>query len=77
MTANWTALEGVRAFYVTGEEITLPALPAGTSRVVARRARGDLVEAEVGNEGRFSLGLSGAPIRSKRWLLTGACWQRN
>ena len=58
MTANWTALEGVRAFYVTGEEITLPALPAGTSRVVARRARGDLVEAEVGKEGSFA-GLEG------------------
>jgi len=52
------ALEGVRPFYRTGEEITLAALPAGTSRVVARRARGELVEAEVEKGASFA-GLEG------------------
>jgi dextranase len=54
LNAQRTALEGVRAFYRTGEPITLANVPAGTSRVVARRARGDLVEAEVGNEASFA-----------------------
>src|SRR5580692_8975239 len=58
MSGNWTALEGVRAFYRTGEEVTLASLPSGTSRVVARRARGDLAEAEVNKEATFA-GLPG------------------
>jgi dextranase len=53
LTAQWRPLEDVRAFYRTGEEFTLATLPAGTSQVVARRARGDLVEAEVGKGASF------------------------
>ena len=41
-------LDDLRAFYRTGEEISLERLPAGTVRAVARRAQGDTVEAEVG-----------------------------
>ena len=52
------ALEGVRSFYRTGDEIIVAGLPAGTSRVVARRARGYLVEAQVGKEANFG-GLEG------------------
>jgi dextranase len=58
MSVQCSRLDGVRAFYRTGEEITLPSLPASTSRVVARRARGDLVEAKVG-EGASFAGLTG------------------
>ncbi len=52
-------LEGVQAFYPTGEELALGPLPAGTSRVIARRARGDavegdVVEADLGRTGFFS-----------------------
>ncbi len=54
MSVQLVRLEGVRAFYRTGDEITLATLPAGTSQVVARRARGDLVEAEVGKEASFA-----------------------
>jgi dextranase len=54
MSVQWVRLDGVRAFYRTGEEIALATLPAGTSRVVARRARGDLVDAEVGTRATFS-----------------------
>ena len=46
-------LNDLRAFYRTGEEIVLATLPAGSSRVVARCARGDVVEAEVGDGARF------------------------
>ncbi|HMK96740.1 MAG TPA: glycoside hydrolase family 66 protein, partial [Acidimicrobiales bacterium] len=46
-------LKGVRAFYQTGERIVLATVPAGTTRVVARRARGGLVEAEVGKGASF------------------------
>jgi len=42
-------LEELRAFYRTGEQITLSHLPAGAARVVARRACGRSVEAEVGD----------------------------
>jgi dextranase len=58
MTANLTVLEDVRPFYRTGEEVTLASLPVGTSRVVARRARGDVAEAEVNKEATFA-GLPG------------------
>jgi len=58
MSVQCSRLDGVRAFYRTGEEITLPSLPASTSRVVATRARGDLVEAEVGTGASFA-GLAG------------------
>jgi len=54
MSVQWVRLDGVRAFYRSGEEITVAALPTGTSRVVARRARGDLVEAEVATAASFS-----------------------
>jgi dextranase len=37
----------LRCFYPLGEEIVLDGLPAGTARVIARRAKGDLVEAEL------------------------------
>ncbi|MGD0811795.1 MAG: glycoside hydrolase family 66 protein [Acidimicrobiales bacterium] len=58
MSVQWARLEGVRAFYRTGEEVRLATLPAGTSRVVARRARGGPVEAEVGTAATFA-GLPG------------------
>lgn len=53
MKIERVALESVRTFYQTGVPITIARLPAGTARVVARRARGDLVEAELGESGRF------------------------
>jgi dextranase len=37
----------VRAFYRTGEQIVLADLPQGTSRVVARRASGDVIDARL------------------------------
>ena len=58
LTAQLRPLEDVRAFYRTNEEIILTSLPAGTLRVVARRARGDLVEAQLGREASFD-GLEG------------------
>ena len=53
MSVQLVRLESVRAFYRTGDEIALATLPAGTSQVVARRARGELVEAEVGKGASF------------------------
>ncbi len=50
-------LGDLRAFYRVGEEVRVATLPVGTSRVVARRATGDVVEAELGEGARFS-GLS-------------------
>ena len=47
------SLPGVRAFYKTGEEIVLRTLPAETCRVIARRARGDRVDAEWGEHVLF------------------------
>ena len=44
----------LRAFYHTGEEVAAATLPAGTSRVVARRATGDVVEAELGEGAQFA-----------------------
>ncbi len=41
-------LGDLRAFYRNGEEVTTATLPIGASRVVARRATGGVVEAEVG-----------------------------
>ena len=46
--------DDVRAFYRTGEEVSLARLPAGTARVVARRANGATVEAHVGEGARFA-----------------------
>jgi len=43
----------VRAFYRTGEEVTTATLPPGTFHVVARRATGDVVEAELRASARF------------------------
>ena len=40
-------LDDLRAFYRTGEEIELGRLPAGSSRVVARRADGRAIEAKM------------------------------
>ena len=54
LSAQRRALEGVRAFYQANEEIIVANLPAGTSRVVARRAQGDLVEAQVGKAASFA-----------------------
>ena len=58
MSPQRVALQGVRSFYPINEEITLASLPAGTSRVVARRTRGDVVQAEVNKEATFA-GLPG------------------
>ncbi|HTW08685.1 MAG TPA: glycoside hydrolase family 66 protein [Acidimicrobiales bacterium] len=46
-------LEELRAFYQTGEGITLSRLPAGTARVVARYASGEVQEADVGLGAHF------------------------
>jgi dextranase len=45
--------DDVCAFYRTGEELRVANLPAGTSRVVARRATGAVVDAELGAIARF------------------------
>jgi dextranase len=58
MNARPAPLEGVRAFYRTDEEISFADLPAGTSRVVARLARGELTEAALGKGATFE-GLRG------------------
>ena len=52
------SLAGLRPFYPTDQEIELPGLPAGTARVVAGRARGQVVEGELGRTGRLP-GLAG------------------
>jgi hypothetical protein len=44
----------VRAFYRTGEEVAVAMLPVGTSRIVARRATGDVVEADLDDGARFA-----------------------
>jgi dextranase len=49
-----TPFDEVHAFYRTGEELQVSTLPAGTSRVVACRATGEVVEAELGAGARFS-----------------------
>ena len=46
-------LNGVRAFYGTGEEIVAAALPAGTSRVTANRAFGRPAVARLDEAARF------------------------
>jgi dextranase len=51
-------LADVRAFYRTGEEFRVATMPMATSRVVARRATGEVVEAELGACARFG-GLPG------------------
>ena len=48
----------VRAFYRSGEEILLSSLPTATSRVIARRATGEDIEAELLTDARFA-GLDG------------------
>jgi dextranase len=52
------SFDEVRAFYRTGEEVALAMLPVATSRIVARRATGEVVEAELGDGARFA-GLAG------------------
>ena len=47
-------LRDVRAFYRTGDDVTVATLPVGTSRVVARRATGDVVDADLGADARFA-----------------------
>jgi len=44
----------VRAFYQTGEEISVATLPAESARVVASRATGELFEAELDDGARFA-----------------------
>jgi dextranase len=46
--------DDVRAFYRTAEELQVTTLPAGTARVVACRATGKVVEAELDVVARFS-----------------------
>jgi dextranase len=46
-------LDDVRAFYPLGQEIIVAKLPAGTASVVARSARGDVVEAKAGDDARL------------------------
>ncbi len=53
MGSEQVALEGVRAFYRTGGDIAVAALPPGTARVVASRATGEVFEAELGNHAHF------------------------
>lgn len=48
----------VRAFYRSGEEILLSSLPTATSRVIARRATGEDIEAELLTDACFA-GLDG------------------
>lgn len=54
MSPERRPLEGVSAFYRTGEELVFGTLPAGTTCVVARRANGDLVEAELSEGAHFA-----------------------
>jgi dextranase len=54
-TGEVPALSDVRAFYRTGEEVVVATLPPGCSKLVARDARGGVVEARPVTEGRFVL----------------------
>ena len=57
-------LGDVRAFYRTGDDVTVATLPVGTSRVVARRATGEVVDADLGVGARFpDLGPGHTPSR--------------
>jgi dextranase len=51
-------LDDLGTFYRLGEDIVVAALPRGTSRVVARQARGSAIEAELGDAAVFSGGLT-------------------
>ena len=62
--ASKSSLDDVRAFYRTGQELRVTSLPAGTARVVACRATGEVVEAELGARPRFSE-LSGGTYSSR------------
>ncbi|MGD0983799.1 MAG: glycoside hydrolase family 66 protein [Acidimicrobiales bacterium] len=48
------SFDDLRAFYRIGQEVTIATLPVGTSRVVARRATGEVVGAELGEGARFA-----------------------
>jgi dextranase len=52
--AQGRPFEEVRAFYRSGEEVVVTSLPKGSASVVARRATGELVEAEPGGVARFA-----------------------
>jgi dextranase len=47
------ALDDIRAFYHLGEDLVVASLPPGTLRVVASRATGEVVEAQVGGHAHF------------------------
>ena len=81
-SASREPLAELRAFYGTGEDVVLEVLPPGTSHVVARRARGDIVEAELGQGAHFAglgpatyaievLGADGA-IQAEEFTTVGA-----
>lgn len=47
-------LDDVRSFYRSGEEITVAALPVGTSRVTASRATGQAIQAKLDGTANFA-----------------------
>jgi len=52
--SGWQHLfDDVRTLYRTGEEVAVATLPAGTSRIIACRATGEVAEAELGDCARF------------------------
>jgi dextranase len=56
-TGKTRSIDGLRAFYRTGEVIWIDSVPVGTSHVVARSAVGSVVKGEMSGEGcRLVLG---------------------
>ena len=46
-TGDKNRIAGLRSFYRTGEPVLVPGLPGSTTRVLARRAQGDVFEAKL------------------------------
>ncbi len=67
----------VRAFYRSGEEILLSSLPTATSRVIARRATGEDIEAELARPAPGLQDSTEEPTRCRRWTPREACLPRS
>lgn len=53
-TGDLPRLSGLCSFYRTGERALVPVLPVGTTKVLARRAVGEVVEAELASTGAMA-----------------------
>ena len=71
-----STLHDVRAFYRSGEEILLSSLPTATSRVIARRATGEDIEAELLTDPPLQDSTE-EPTPCRRWTPREACLPRS